>query len=96
LFSEVTGIREPQEKPAATLYFAPDGITTIPFIGPYIGIAKLLASHMFIAEPGLDVLELRGLEATNTLMPGIVKEEALAAIRTKVEARERQRSQAQS
>tara|TARA_B100001250_G_scaffold388023_1_gene385941 strand:- start:752 stop:1552 length:801 start_codon:yes stop_codon:yes gene_type:complete len=91
LYEEATGIRvlNRSKTPAATIYGSTEALSTVPFVRNYAGTAHLVAVELFLFEPGLDAISLRGLEATNRLMPGVVKEDALAALREKVNARER-------
>jgi len=60
----------------------------IPYVRPYAGAAYTLATLINLAEPGLDRLQLAGLSATNALMPGTIKADSLARLKTKVEAHE--------
>jgi hypothetical protein len=98
LYEEATGTAFlPEDNSAAMrIYLAPNTIMNIPFIRPYIGTAKALAENMILTEPGLNKLQLRGLEAMQTLVPGTINEEALANLRAKVEARETRHSQDES
>lgn len=68
------------------LYFSSNDVLAVPFIRHYIGAAKMLAVQLFIAQPGRDRLQLRGLEAMNKVMPGVVNDEAIATLRAKVKA----------
>jgi hypothetical protein len=74
------------------LDFAPDVLMNIPIIRHYSGTAKLLATNLFLCEPGRDLLRLKGFEATEKLFPGIVKVGAIAELRARVEAREAARA----
>lgn len=56
----------------------------IPFLRPYVGAADLLATTMCRFEPGINEVELKGLETLNRLTPGIVREDALARARERV------------
>lgn len=88
LYEEATAqtILPQGESAVERLYFSDNRVLGIPFIRHHIGSAKLLASHLFIVQPGRDRLQLRGLEAMNTLRPGIVNEHAIAKLRARVEA----------
>jgi hypothetical protein len=74
--------------PVERVYIGFEKLREIPFVRHYIGAAYSVASDMFLTEPGLDRLHLSGYEAIEKLTPGIVKAEALAELRAKVEARE--------
>lgn len=88
LYEEATAQRILPKADSAVerIYFSDKTALSIPFIRHYIGSATLLASHLFITQPGRDRLQLRGLEAMNILRPGIVKEGALAELRARVAA----------
>jgi hypothetical protein len=94
LYEEATDISvlSPGKTPAATIYFSEKALSTVPFVRNYAGTAHLVAVELFLFEPGLDVIALRGLEATDRLMPGVVKEDVLGALREKVQAHERSRA----
>lgn len=74
------------------VYFASDSLLNIPIIRHYAGTAKALATNLFITEPGRDLLRLKGFEATDKLFPGIMKAEAIAEMRSRVEAHEANRT----
>lgn len=77
-------------------YVSIDAIRTIPFLRNYSGTAELVATELFMFQPGLDAIQLRGLEATDALMPGVVKKEALQALREKVQAHKESKGTAAS
>ena len=70
------------------IYFSPDALLAIPIIRHYSGTAKMLATQLFITEPGRDLLRLKGFEATEKLFPGIINAKAFAEVRVRVAARE--------
>ncbi len=76
----------PGHPPAERVYFGHDRIKTIPHVCNYADSAYAISSSLVITAPGLDRLQLAGLEATEKLMPGVVKEEALLEFRAKVKA----------
>lgn len=90
LYEEATSERllHQAETPAARIYFSIDSLRSIPLVRNYIGTAQLVATELFMFEPGLDAIALRGFEATDALMPGVVKAEALAKLREKVKEHE--------
>lgn len=81
---------------AARLYFSIEKLRNIPFVRNYIGTAQLVATELFLFEPGLDAIALRGFETTEALMPGVIKAEALDSLRKKVEEHQRSRSTGKS
>jgi hypothetical protein len=93
LYEEATAesLLPPGETDASRIYFSIDSLRDIPFVRNYIGTAQMVATQLFLFEPGLDAIALRGFEATNTLMPGVVRAEALARLREKVREHESRR-----
>jgi hypothetical protein len=53
-----------------------------------------LAIDMIVTEPGIDRVRLLGYEATDKLMPGVVKAEGLVELRAKVAAHDAARIKA--
>lgn len=92
LYEEATSGRViPKDGSAAErLYFSSNDVLAIPFIRHHVGNAKAVATSLFLFQPGRDKIRLRGLEALNTLSPGLVKEDGLAKLRATVEEREAQ------
>lgn len=74
----------PGQPAAERIYFGHDRIKAIPHICNYADSAYALSSSLVFTAPGLDRLQLAGLEATEKLMPGVVRAEALQELRTKV------------
>jgi hypothetical protein len=90
LYEEAAGkvLLPPGKSPASRIYFSIESIRDIPFVRNYAGIAQMVATELFLLEPGLDAIALRGFEATDSIMPGIVKAEALEELRKKVRQNE--------
>jgi hypothetical protein len=88
LYEEATGskILPDGDSSVERIYLSTDTILHIPFIRQYIGVAKSIATQLFITQPGRDRLQLRGLEVLNSASPGAVKEAALATLRARVAA----------
>lgn len=82
--------------PAERIYFGFDQLKDIPHVRHYIGAAHAVASNLILMAPGLDRVQLAGLEATEALMPGVVKAEAIEELRAKVKAREDARKAAKT
>jgi len=86
LYEEGTGqvLLPPGETPASRIYFSIETIRDIPLVRNYIGTAQMVATELFLFEPGLDAVALRGFEATEAIMPGIIKADVLEKLRNKV------------
>ena len=65
-------------------------IRVIPHLQLYIDKARVLAEDMSRLEPGRDRVRLAGFEGLNKRSPGLVREDKLADLRRRVEARNRQ------
>ena len=86
-------------QPSMRLYGSLDVLTAIPYVRHYAGSANMLAEMMSRLEPGLNQIMLNGFEATEKLMPGVVKQSGLDEYRAKVTSWKQQlakRSPAQS
>jgi hypothetical protein len=77
----------PSSQPAERIYFGFEQIKNIPHVCNYIGSAYAIASNLVLTAPGLDLIQRAGMEATEKLMPGVVKAEALQDLQAKVKAR---------
>jgi len=90
LYSEATGenVFVMGASPDERIYFNYQKLLNIPFVRHYIGAAYSVATNMFLTEPGRDKIHLAGYGAMNELSPGLVKAEAIAELKAKVEARE--------
>jgi hypothetical protein len=91
LYEEATAesLLQQGDTPAARIYFSTESLRRIPFVRNYIGTAQMVATALFLFEPGSDAVALRGFEATDALFPGIVKIEALTRLREKVQENDR-------
>jgi hypothetical protein len=96
IYSEATGqvVLVPVGSSAERIYYSFEQIKDIPHVRHYIGAAYSLASSMVAMEPGLDEIQLSGLEAASKLMPRVIKAEAITALRAKVAAHEATRQKA--
>jgi len=90
LYSKTTGesLLPPGNSSAERIVAGYELIKDIPYIRHYIGAAQGLAMNMVLTQPGIEMVRLKGFEATDKLMPGVVKTEALAELREKVAARD--------
>lgn len=90
IYSEATGenVLVMGASPVERIRFNYQKLLDIPFVRHYIGAAYSVATNMFLTEPGLDKIHLAGYGAMDKLSPGVVKAEALAELRAKVEMRE--------
>lgn len=79
---------------AERIYFGFEKINNIPYVRHYIGAAYGLATQVVLTAPGLDRIQLAGMEATDKMMPGIVNDDALVNLRAKVAAYEAAREKA--
>jgi len=91
LYSKTTGelLLPPGNSSAERIIAGYERIKDIPYIRHFIGAAYGLAMDMVLLQPGIDRVRLKGYEATEKLMPGVVKTEALAELREKVDALDR-------
>lgn len=80
---------------AATVVRSISRIKNIPFIRNYIGTADMLAELIYRLEPGIDTVELRGIEAIEALMPGVVRSETFEKVRKKVAQHQQRREKGQ-
>ena len=84
----------PGAQPADRIFFGFEQIRAIPHISNYAGSAYAIASNMVLIAPGLDRIQLAGLEAAEKIMPGVAKAEALQELRAKVKAHDNARKAA--
>ena len=101
LYCEASGknILPQGNSPAERIYFGHQALLDIPYIRHYIGAASTLATAVLSTEPGLDRIQLAGLCAMEKIAPRVVNAQALAALRERVAAHDREleaRKQAQS
>lgn len=80
----------PADSPGMRIYLGYKALMDIPYVRHYIGAAYSLAASVVVAEPGLDRIQLAGLSATDKLMPGVINEGALSAVRQRVAAHDRE------
>ncbi len=66
------------------IYLEYKKIKDIPHLQQYASAAYNVASNLFLLEPGLKRIQLAGFEATNKLMPDVVKQDALKKLRKEV------------
>ena len=86
LYAETTGeitILE-NDNEAQFIYFDYKKIKDIPHLQQYSGTAYGVASNLFLFDPGLKRIKLAGFEATNKLIPDVVKKDALEKLRKEV------------
>lgn len=86
LYAETTGkitILENDDE-AQFIYFDYEKIKGIPHLQQYLGTAYGVASNLFLFDPGLKRIKLAGFEASNKLMPNVVKQDALEKLRKEV------------
>lgn len=87
LYAETTGeitlLNNDDE--AQFVYFDHEKIRSIPHLQQYFGAAYAVASNLFLFEPGLKRIRLAGFEASDKVLPGVVKQEALEKLRKEVE-----------
>lgn len=76
----------PTAQPAERIFLGYEQIKTIPHVSNYAGAAYSIASNLIHLTPGIDRLQLAGMEASESLMPGVAKVDALAELRAKVKA----------
>lgn len=68
-----------------------DKLLDIPHISAYMGSAKMLASFLYTLGPGINLAELKGLEAMDRLMPRIMNEDAIEHLRNAVKTDQQRR-----
>jgi hypothetical protein len=73
-----------EEKPEKRIYLSYEQIKNIPHISNYVGSAYSISTDLLILEPGINRIRLAGMEATEKLIPGVVKPEALQELQAKV------------
>jgi hypothetical protein len=79
---------------AERIYFDFEKIKNIPYVRHYIGAAYGLATSVVLTAPGLDRIQLAGMEAIDKIMPGTVKDDAIVNLRAKVAAHKAAREKA--
>lgn len=91
LYSKNSGelLLQPGNSSAERIIAGYERIKDIPYIRHFIGSAYGLAMDMVLLQPGIDRVRLKGYEAMEKVMPGVVKTEALAELSEKVAAHDR-------
>lgn len=93
IYEEASGVKLIADESSSekAIYYGYNDFRTIPFVQHYADVARGIAETLMFTEPGRDRVKLAGLQATDELMPNVVRPEAIKELEDKVADWDRQR-----